>query len=157
MNEPMNGPMNGPMDQMGEWMALDRGIKRLTPNSFFMFITACERSGNLNAAVEAAEQHNVLGFTLYKSSLKQGRPVPRALACIILSVSVSLSLSLCLCLCLSRLFCSTHPYTLKAQDWLTRGGGIDVVPRGRTFGLRTLGYQRLFGGEKNKMKMIYVT
>jgi pentatricopeptide repeat protein len=35
------------------------------------FITACQRSGNLNAAVEAAEQHNLLGFHVSKRALKR--------------------------------------------------------------------------------------
>lgn len=48
-----------------------RPFKRLSQQSFFMFITACERSGNLDAAVEAAERHNLLGLDVSKPSLKR--------------------------------------------------------------------------------------
>ena len=98
------------------WRALDRGIKRLTPNSFFMFITACERSGNLNAAVEAAEQHNVLGFTLYKSSLKQGGPSPTR------SPVFSLSLSL-----------SDRLYSYRSTYLYLKGSGVALPPRPRWY------------------------
>lgn len=46
-------------------------IKRLNPQSFIMFITACKRSGNLNAAVEAAERHHLLGLHLQPHVLRK--------------------------------------------------------------------------------------
>jgi hypothetical protein len=44
-------------------------VKRLTAGSFLMFISACQRGGNLAAAVQAAEEHNLLGFTITKEGL----------------------------------------------------------------------------------------
>jgi len=40
---------------------------RLSGQSMNMFVSACERSGNVTAAVEALEMHNVLGFRLTKT------------------------------------------------------------------------------------------